>query len=99
MLRHEALRVVELVGTRAQVWPVVLARAQEVGRVRQCTETHGSLLLGIRRRLGKVDVGVHLVDSPHPGRVKAEIVAVGTGVTDRMVVEAAELVASRLAAG
>lgn len=93
---HQTTRFVELTGAPDDLWPAVHACIERLGRVALSTPEQRSLLVKVRRRLGRVDVGVHVQAGGRPGVVAVEVVAMGGGFTDAAVTSAAELVADRL---
>lgn len=96
LLFHQATRSVEVPGDPADVYPPVRAAVARTGRVVQSTPARHSLLLRVRRRLGAVDVGVHVQPGHRPGQVRIEIVAMAGGATDTAANEVADRVAERL---
>lgn len=98
LLLHQATRLVETSGEPADVYAAVQAAAARGGRIVRSTPTQHSLLLRVRRRLGSVQVGVHVQPGRQPGLVTIEIVTMAGGATDTAAVAVADRVADLLRA-
>lgn len=96
LLLHQATRLLETPGEPPVVYPTVQAAAAQLGRIVQSTPAQHSLLLRVRRRLGTVEVGVHVQPGRGPGLVMIEIVTMAGGATDAAATAVAERVADRL---